>query len=136
MPRKKNQSHNVPNVRKDSTENTSQNTDVELKWRDTTLKDLQSMFSGSVDPEVVLLVLSESNYNGKYVDKDFTREQLKNTGPLWSSIKLISRRNKQHNMYSIVQKIPILPQLNELKILGHVQNTWSLHLHVSEAFEE
>lgn len=86
MPRKKNQSHSVPNVRKDSTENTSQNTDVELKWRDTSLKDLQSMFSGSVDPEVVQLVLSESNYNGKYMDYDIRREQLKNTGLLWSSI--------------------------------------------------
>lgn len=86
MPRKKNQSHSVPNVRKDSTENTSQNTDVELKWRDTSLKDLQSMFSGSVDPEVVQLVLSESNYNGKYMDEDIRREQPKNTGLLWSSI--------------------------------------------------
>lgn len=86
MPRKKSQSHSVPNVRKASTENTSQNTDVELKWRDTSLKDLQSMFSGSVDPEVVLLVLSESNYNGKYMDYDIRREQLKNTGLLWSSI--------------------------------------------------
>ena len=65
MPRKKNQSQNVPNEGKDSRENITQNSDVELKWRDTTLRELQSMFSGSVDSEVVQLVLSESNYNGR-----------------------------------------------------------------------
>ena len=68
MPRKKSQSQNVTNVGKDSRETMTQNSDVELKWRDTALKELQSMFSGSVDPEVVQLVLSESNYNGRYMN--------------------------------------------------------------------
>lgn len=71
MPRKKNQSQNVTNVGKDSRETMTQNSDVELKWRDTALKDLQSMFSGSIDPEVVQLVLSESNYNGMYMNETF-----------------------------------------------------------------
>lgn len=66
MPRRKNQSQNVANLGTNSTENMTQNSDVELKWRDTTLRELQSMFSGSVDPEVVQLVLSESSYNGRY----------------------------------------------------------------------
>ena len=65
MPRRKNQGQNVNNVGTDSTENMAANSDVELKWRDTTLCELQSMFSGSVDAEVVHLVLSESNYNGR-----------------------------------------------------------------------
>lgn len=52
---------------RDSTENMSQNSDVQQKWRDTTLRELQSMFSGSIDPEVVQLVLSESNYKGRYL---------------------------------------------------------------------
>ena len=68
MPRKKNQSQNVTNVGKDSRGTMAQNSDVELKWRDTAMKELQSMFSGSVDPEVVQLVLSESNYNGRYIN--------------------------------------------------------------------
>ena len=66
MPRRKNQSQNVANLGTNSTENMTQTSDVELKWRDTTLRELQSMFSGSVDPEVVQLVLSESSYNGRY----------------------------------------------------------------------
>lgn len=67
MPRRKNQSPNGPILERDSTVNVSQNSEVQLKWRDTTLRELQSMFSGSVDPEVVQLVLSESNYNGRYL---------------------------------------------------------------------
>ena len=67
MPRRKNQSPAGSILERDSTVNVSQNSDVQLKWRDTTLRELQSMFSGSVDPEVVQLVLSESNYNGRYL---------------------------------------------------------------------
>ena len=67
MPRRKNQSPVGSILERDSTVNVSQNSDVQLKWRDTTLRELQSMFSGSVDPEVVQLVLSESNYNGRYL---------------------------------------------------------------------
>lgn len=67
MPRRKNQSPVGSISERDSTVNVSQNSDVQLKWRDTTLRELQSMFSGSVDPEVVQLVLSESNYNGRYL---------------------------------------------------------------------
>ena len=66
MPRRKH-GQNVTNLGADSTENMTQNRDAELKWRDTTLCELQSMFSGSVDAEVVQLVLSESNYNGRYM---------------------------------------------------------------------
>ena len=67
MPRRKNQSPNGPVLGRDSTESVSPNSDVQQKWRDMTLRELQSMFSGSVDPEVVQLVLSESNYNGRYL---------------------------------------------------------------------
>lgn len=67
MPRRKNQSPNAAISGRDSTENISQNSDVQKKWRDTQLHDLQSMFAGSIDPEVVQLVLSESNYNGRYL---------------------------------------------------------------------
>jgi len=67
MPRRKNQSPGGSILERDSTVKVSQNSDVQLKWRDTTLRELQSMFSGSVDPEVVQLVLSESNYNGRYL---------------------------------------------------------------------
>ena len=42
----------------------ARNSDVKLK-HETTLYELQSMFSGSVDAEVVQLVLSECNYNGR-----------------------------------------------------------------------
>lgn len=66
MPRRKNQSPNGPILERDSTQNVSPNSDVQQKWRDTTLGELKSMFSGSIDPEVVQLVLSESNYNGRY----------------------------------------------------------------------
>ena len=59
MPRRKNQSPNATILGRDSTDNMSQNSDVQLH-------DLQSMFSGSIDPEVVQLVLSESN-NGRYL---------------------------------------------------------------------
>lgn len=67
MPRRKNQSPNAAISGRDSTENMAQNSDVQKKWRDTQLNDLQSMFAGSIDPEVVQLVLSESNYNGRYL---------------------------------------------------------------------
>ena len=67
MPRRKNQSPNGPTTENKSAENISPNSDVQRKWRDTTLRDLQSMFSGSIDPEVVQLVLSESNYNGRFL---------------------------------------------------------------------
>lgn len=67
MPRRKNQSPNGPILGRDSTENMSPNSDVQKKWRDTTLGELKNMFSGSIDPEVVQLVLSESNYNGRYL---------------------------------------------------------------------
>lgn len=67
MPRKKNQSPSAAISGRDSAENIAQNSDVQQKWRDTTLRELQSMFSGSIDPEVVQLVLSESNYNGRYL---------------------------------------------------------------------
>lgn len=66
MPRRKNQSPNAAISGRDSTENVAQNSDVQQKWRETTLRELQSMFSGSIDREVVQLVLSESNYNGRY----------------------------------------------------------------------
>ena len=67
MPRRKNQSPNAATSGRDPTENVAQNSDVQQKWRDTTLNELQTMFSGSIDPEVVQLVLSESNYNGRYL---------------------------------------------------------------------
>ena len=67
MPRRKNQSPKGPILGRDATENTSRNSDVQQKLRDTRLRELQSMFSGTIDPEVVQLVLSESNYNGRYL---------------------------------------------------------------------
>lgn len=67
MPRRKNQSPNAAISGRNSTENVAQNSDVQQKWRETTLRELQSMFSGSIDREVVQLVLSESNYNGRYL---------------------------------------------------------------------
>ena len=67
MPRRKNQTPNGPILERDSTQNVSPNSDVQQKWRDATLGELKSMFSGSIDPEVVQLVLSESNYNGRYM---------------------------------------------------------------------
>lgn len=62
MPRRKNQGQNVNNIGTDSTESMARNSDVKSK-HETTLYELQSMFSGSVDAEVVQLVLSECNYN-------------------------------------------------------------------------
>lgn len=67
MPRRKNQGGNVNSVEADSAQNVVRNQSVELQSRDTTLRELQSMFAGSVDPEVVQLVLSESNYNGRQI---------------------------------------------------------------------
>lgn len=67
MPRRKNQGGNVNSVEADSTQNVVRNRSAELQSRDTTLRELQSMFAGSVDPEVVQLVLSESNYNGRQI---------------------------------------------------------------------
>lgn len=67
MPRRKNQGGNVNSVEADSAQNVPRNQSAELQSRDTTLRELQSMFAGSVDPEVVQLVLSESNYNGRQI---------------------------------------------------------------------
>lgn len=47
------------------TENMSKTSDVGLKRRETTCRELQSMFSGAIDPDVIQLVLSESNFNGR-----------------------------------------------------------------------
>ena len=67
MPRRKNQGGNVNSVDADSAQNVVHSQSAELSSRDTTLRELQSMFAGSVDPEVVQLVLSESNYNGRQI---------------------------------------------------------------------
>lgn len=66
MPRRRNQSPDAPSSGKDSTEKVPKDNDVQLRWRENTLFDLQNMFSGSIDPGVVQLVLSESDYNGWY----------------------------------------------------------------------
>lgn len=67
MPRRKTQSPHASSLGRDSTQKVPKDNDVELKWRESTLCELQSMFSGSIDPEVVQLLLSESNYNGRYL---------------------------------------------------------------------
>lgn len=67
MPRRKNQGGNVNGVEADSAQNVVRNQSAEFQSRDTTLRELQSMFAGSVDPEVVQLVLSESNFNGRQI---------------------------------------------------------------------
>ncbi|XP_027049324.1 NEDD4-binding protein 2-like isoform X4 [Pocillopora damicornis] len=63
MPRRRNQSPDAPSSGKDSTEKVPKDNDVQLRWRENTLFELQNMFSGSIDPGVVQLVLSESDYN-------------------------------------------------------------------------
>lgn len=67
MPRRKNQGGNVNSVETDSAQNVVPNQSAQFQSRDTTLRELQSMFAGSVDPEVVQLVLSESDYNGRQI---------------------------------------------------------------------
>ncbi|XP_022787589.1 uncharacterized protein LOC111327618 isoform X3 [Stylophora pistillata] len=63
MPRKKNQSADASSSGRDSTEKVPKDNEVQLRWRENTLVELQNMFTGSIDPEVVQLVLSESSYN-------------------------------------------------------------------------
>lgn len=63
MPKRRNQGQSVSSLEKNLSEIMSTKSDFDLKWRDTTCRELQSMFSGSVDPEVIQLVLSESNFN-------------------------------------------------------------------------
>ena len=65
MPKRRNQGQSVSSLEKNLSEIMSTKSDFDLKWRDTTCRELQSMFSGSVDPEVIQLVLSESNFNGR-----------------------------------------------------------------------
>ena len=65
MPRRNNQSAQS-NTSRRNTAGISHNSHKDLKCRDTTLVELQSIFSTSVDPEVVQLILTESHYNGKY----------------------------------------------------------------------
>lgn len=67
MPRKKNQSADASSSGRDSTEKVPKDNEVQLRWRENTLVELQNMFTGSIDPEVVQLVLSESSYNGGHL---------------------------------------------------------------------
>ena len=65
MPRRKNQSQTMSTLDTYRTEDMSETSKVDLKWRETTSKELQSMFFGAIDPDVIQLVLSESNFSGR-----------------------------------------------------------------------
>ncbi|XP_029182710.2 NEDD4-binding protein 2-like isoform X1 [Acropora millepora] len=63
MPRRKNQGQTMSTLDTYRPEDMSETSKGDLKWRETTSKQLQSMFSGAIDPDVIQLVLSESNFS-------------------------------------------------------------------------